>query len=160
MASIGCMTSDVSEYAFIKCEFIKRTLKIINQYEDFVEKNNDVPSQEKFEITLLINCLLGLLIFPKELYEDRLRPISKTQLEKWGFQLSFIKKWGEKGENQQDLFYIIRRLRNSIAHVSIRVGKEGKEIVFIEFKDTNPENLEDIFEVRMSKDDLKNFGLC
>ena len=104
-----------------------------------------------------MNCLLGLLIFPKELYEDKIRPISKTQLEKWGFQLSYIKKWGENGENQQDLFYIIRRLRNSIAHGSIQVGKEGKEITFIEFKDTDPNNQEDIFEVKIPKEDLKNF---
>ena len=42
-------------------EFILRTLSIIEQYE------THVPSgPEKYEQTLLLNCLLGLLVLPSE----------------------------------------------------------------------------------------------
>ena len=51
------------EYVNLEIDFIDRTLKILKQYEDrLAEKEHN----ERFEITLLINCLLGLLIVPKE----------------------------------------------------------------------------------------------
>ena len=157
VVSKGCMTSDVSDDDFIKCEFIKRTLKIIDQYEYFVEKNNEVSPQEKFEVTLLMNCLIGLLFLPRTLYDKKLKKMPVTQLEKWGLRLSYVKKWGIVEENQRNAFDVVRRMRNSVAHVNFRMDKYGKEIAFIEFKDTNPRNSEDIFDMKIPKDDLKDF---
>lgn len=52
------------EYENFGRDFIARTLIILNQYETLVMVN--IAESEQFEVTLLLNCLLGLLVFPKE----------------------------------------------------------------------------------------------
>ncbi len=44
-------------------DFIERSLKLVDQYEDIKE---NFSFNEQYNHTLLINCLLGIIILPKE----------------------------------------------------------------------------------------------
>lgn len=47
----------------VDTEFIERTLAVITQYESLMHQ---FKFEEQYNYTLLINCLLGLIVFPKE----------------------------------------------------------------------------------------------
>ena len=55
----------MTDYSHIERDFIQRTQTIIEQYEQHVQ--TAVSADEAFEVTLLLNCLLGLLVFPQQL---------------------------------------------------------------------------------------------
>ena len=48
-------------YKDIDTDFALRTLRIIEQYDQAKQ-----PGRENFEVTLLVNCFVGLLILPHE----------------------------------------------------------------------------------------------
>ncbi|MEW6226592.1 MAG: HEPN family nuclease [Bacillota bacterium] len=73
------------EYEIFERDFIVRTLKIIRQYEKYV------PVSEQFEVTLLINCLLGLLVLPKERCYVDIPDVLIEELEGWGLRADHIK---------------------------------------------------------------------
>ena len=123
------------EYKQFERDFIKRTLKIIEQYNCVVEKG--VLPENKFEVTLLINCLLGLLILPNQLHNTLIKTISIEDFKEWGFQPEFIKNRGNRPEDMYIPHEIIRHMRNSVAHMKVRVCGDGIEIKTIEFKDRN-----------------------
>lgn len=53
----------MGNYKSIETEFIERTLHLISQYESTMHR---YKFEEQFNHTLLINCMLGLIVFPKE----------------------------------------------------------------------------------------------
>jgi len=143
------------DYRQFECDFILRTLKIIEQYETFVEKK--VPDAEKYEVTLLINCFVGLLILPHELHFKRNPSLSLIKLEEWGLPKDFVKSWGEKKDNERDIREIIRHMRNSIAHLKIKPIGNGSDIISIRLWDTNTSGEKITFEGEISVDCLKKF---
>src|SRR5207237_9091448 len=106
------------EYELFERDFIVRTLKVIDQYERHVM--NDVPKQDQFEITLLINCLLGLLVLPNERCYESIPALPLNQLSDWGLSPDFILSWGTRRkdvkERHGNLLEIVHRLRNGVAH--------------------------------------------
>ncbi len=73
----------------LESEFIERTLKVIAQYE---VRQKGYNFDEQYNPTLLINCLLGLIVLPKErtityLPTDRLLNKLKTDM---GFQYQLL----------------------------------------------------------------------
>lgn len=123
------------EYTDVEIEFIKRTLKLIDQYE-YLKYN--LHSDERFEVTLLTNCLLGLIVFPKEksfskIPTDRLLQSLKCDM---GIHESYI------NPKYKTLRHLIEDLRNAIAHLNLKFESdestnEIKKIVFLDDK-TNP----------------------
>ena len=51
-------------------DFIKRTLKIIKGYDKYCTDKN-ISEQNNLKFTLLINCLLGLIVFIHERKKDQ-----------------------------------------------------------------------------------------
>ncbi|MGD1017720.1 MAG: HEPN family nuclease [Verrucomicrobiia bacterium] len=142
------------EYEVFERDFITRTLAIIQQYETHVQ--SAVEKREQVEVTLLINCLLGLLVLPNERRFNRLPPIPIEQLGDWGFHLEFVKNWGKRPEKVKPEHYgtlceLIYRMRNSISHLDIRPHGDGSEITKIEFYG------DDGFSVLVPQDCLKQF---
>lgn len=84
-------------YSNFHVDFIERTLKIIEQYEEMVEPV--LPDKEVFEVTLLINCLLGLLILPNEHCYNKLPRTKVVELQAWGIPKDaiLIEKSGKHG---------------------------------------------------------------
>jgi hypothetical protein len=122
------------EYAKFEREFIERTLKVIEQYDQFVIPN--VPPDKQYEVTLLINCLLGLLLLPHQLLSTQIPVVSLEDLTAdWGLQPRFVRNWGR--DTTHDLPSFVRRLRNGAAHTKLRSTGGGTDITELVFEDRN-----------------------
>ena len=111
------------DYEKMEVDFIKRTLKLISKYKG------------DYEVTLLINCCLGLLVLPKE---KHLNSIPKQEIPPadalWGLSRdSVIVDCQHCGYMLSD---IIRRIRNGICHFKIKtLPDDTGEIRTIEIED-------------------------
>lgn len=108
--------------------FIERSLVIVQEYKG------------AFDATLLLNCLLGLLVVPKEscLEEIPMDPIGR--LAEWGISPSAITSFGKSSEPKNDptnLRGLVWRLRNSVAHFGFKPVPETGEVTAFNFKDKN-----------------------
>ena len=120
----------MSNYTDIEYEFIDRSLALIAQYESIKHR---YKFEEQYDNTLLINCLLGLIVLPKErtitfIPNDRLTPELKKEI---GLSKSYL------NESITNLRQLIIQLRHSIAHFDIKVvSADDKflidEIVFLD----------------------------
>lgn len=99
-------------------DFVTRTLTIVKEYEG------------EYDASILLNCLLGLLIVPKEKWFDRipLDPIEK--LSDWGINPKSIHSFGIDRQGnpfKPTLRQLVKSLRNSVAHFRIEpLANEGK----------------------------------
>ena len=112
------------EYDEIEVDFIERTLELICKY-----KGN-------YEVTLLINCCLGLLVLPKE---KHLESIPKQKIPTtgslWGLSRDSVTGVGCEHCGYK-LSNVIRRIRNGICHFHVKTLPDGTgEIGKIEIKD-------------------------
>ena len=104
----------MGNYKDIEHDFIDRTLKLIAQYESVLHR---FPFEEQYNYTLLLNCLLGIIVLPKErLYSHIPNPRITNQLkQEMGLENSII------NPNYRRLRELIHGLRNSIAHFSVEI---------------------------------------
>lgn len=122
----------MGNYYQLEIDFVRRTLDLIEQY-DILKEN--FPFEQQYNHTLLTNCLLGLIILPKE---KTLSRIPKTRiaflrkLKEWGINKSVF---NPEIKDTKELFF---RLRNSIAHFDIEFISETPEHLIdkIEFRDS------------------------
>jgi hypothetical protein len=87
-------------------DFMSRTLKFVREYKG------------EYNATLIINCLLGLLVVPKETSYDKIPndPI-RENLSSWGLSEECITNYGN--QNPKTIRQLVRHLRNSVAHFKI-----------------------------------------
>ena len=117
-------------YEKVERDFIERTINIIKQYK---ECYHVPPLKEKYGTTLLLNCLIGLLIFPFETKKRKVKRSSDISLfkgddlsirdlnEDWAISEFNFEKINDFNGKQIDpkeasLRLVIYRMRNSIAH--------------------------------------------
>lgn len=120
----------MSNYKQQEFDFVTRTKKILEQYD-----NIDFPSngKEKYEVTLLLNCFVGLLILPKEHWYDKLPTTGEIDENEWGINPAHITIIDGGVKSVQK---VVEHLRNSVAHYRFTlIGDENGEIESIEFKD-------------------------
>ena len=121
----------MGNYQNIEAEFISRTIRLIDQYYNDLNK---FPFEEQYNYTLTLNCLLGLIVMPKERVVAYIPPLRITENLKneIGLELS------ELSPDIQTLRDLIHRLRHSIAHFDINIVSEDNQnrIDFIEFIDS------------------------
>lgn len=120
----------MGNYSDLENDFIERTMRLIHQYYATLDQ---YPFEEQFNYTLTINCLLGLIVMPKErvityVPNDRLTSEYKERI---GLQRS------EVGEHITTLRDLIFSLRHAVAHFNITVISENDEglIDWVEFLD-------------------------
>lgn len=132
------------EYSNINKEFVSRTLKILQDYNG------------KFEVTLLVNCCVGLLVLPREEHEHL---IPNTEIPATG------KLWGISrvalsfGPQAPDycLKEIVRRLRNGVCHFNVKTVPDGSgDISKIAICDSN-RNKTSTFQAIFTVDELRQF---
>lgn len=120
----------MGNYKNLETEFIERALALITQYE---HDKYRYPFEQQYNHTLLVNCLLGLIIFPKE------RIVSYLPKSFLGKQLK-----GEMGitnstfnQDITDLKDLIIALRHTIAHFHISFESDNGEFLIdkIVFRD-------------------------
>jgi hypothetical protein len=140
----------MSFYLNQEFDFVQRTKTIIEQYKDF-----PIPEKEKFEATLLINCLVGLIMLPQQHWYDSL-PTDILNGEEWGIkseQVTFIKP----GE-QKNVKNIARHLRNSIAHYRFKAFDDSTgKISSFHFKDCDTKHNK-TFETKIPLSDIAKFA--
>ena len=121
----------MGNYRNIDTDFIERTLELISQYESILHK---YIFEKQFNHTLLINCLLGLIVFPKERAISYLPKeiINKKLKQKMGVDNSNF------NSDIKDLRSLVISLRHSIAHFDIHFESDNDEFLIdrILFKDS------------------------
>lgn len=121
---------NMSEYKDFEVDFVKRTLKIINEYNG------------NYEITMLVNCSVGLIILPKE--SDILNNNKYLNVNR---DLTDIRK-GKCKDNED----FVRHLRNAIAHCHIQQKSCRGSITNLIFTDRN-------IEINLKIDELKKASI-
>lgn len=119
----------MGNYADLETDFIERTIRLIGQYTDLIQ---ELPFDQQLNYTLTINCLLGLIVMPKErviTYIPRIDFCEKNRRE-MGLDESFI------AESIRDLKGLVQNLRHSVAHFDINVISDCDEhlVDWVEFK--------------------------
>jgi hypothetical protein len=104
----------MGNYKNIEVDFVQRTLNLLAQYESILHK---YEYEEQYNYTLLINCLLGLIVLPKErslsyLPQDLISAKIKGEM---GLYNSII------NPDFNSIHKLIKALRNSISHFNIKV---------------------------------------
>ena len=126
------------EYKIVERDFVDRSLLLLKQYDKLVKPSTH-PT-EHFEVTLLLNCLLGLIIlpfehlkreqknnrFPKICNEDE-TPIHKLDSE-WGLNELKISKIvignNKLSRDETTLRKIVAMFRHSMAHALFGDGNK------------------------------------
>jgi hypothetical protein len=132
--------------------FIKRTKELIEWYDTLVFQDK----KAKRDVTLLINCMIGLVFIFHEKWNTEILSISIDSCRVW--KPKYIKYIQGKANMQN----IIEHIRNSVAHFHLYPITMGgsKEITHIVFKDYNIDGLKECnFELRMPILQFKKFIL-
>lgn len=144
----------MTNYLQMERDFIERTLQIIDQYE---ELRKQFPPDNQYEVTLLMNCVLGLLVYPQQIAsKPEFAPYFNRWLtadlvvnvgREWGITPHGIKSAGYKnGKNKEQikitleqltLRNLIRQMRNTAAHAAFYVNDISHQIECIEFRDAS-----------------------
>ena len=118
--------------------FFNRSLENLKLYE---EQHANNPETYKYEVTMMLNSLLGILVVLKE----KTKVLDNVDIS----SLSY------KGTTKN----FFRHMRNSISHGHfidyIKVDVETKEIAEIEFVDIDPDTKRVTFRQELSVSELK-----
>lgn len=145
----------MSSYTNFDVQFIERTKSILQDYDRITYLNNHVP--EKYEVTLFLNCLIGLVVIPSEWYgrRDYESSLLSEQIDNsWGIQNTYIQR-----TDTYSIIGIVKHIRNAIAHGRIEPFSENmRDITHVEIEDRDRgENLN--FEAKIPVDALKIFAI-
>ncbi|EOZ5531340.1 HEPN family nuclease [Vibrio metschnikovii] len=122
----------MGNYRNFEQDFVARTIELIEQYNQLIV---DEPFERQFNYTLTLNCLLGLIVMPKE------RAINTIPNERLTMQ--FKQHMGinhsDLPDAQTTLRQLIVKMRHSIAHFDIEVESIDQHhlVNFVSFKDTD-----------------------
>jgi hypothetical protein len=127
-------------------DFMARTLELVKQYKG----PNDA--------TLLLNCLVGLLIVPREKYINKIPQDPISALHNWGISPKSIKTFGfhkdkdgtKTGPREENLRNLVKSLRNAVAHG--RFEPQHRQRVVTGFKYTDNSG----FEASIGINEMKN----
>jgi hypothetical protein len=135
-------------YTIQEKDFVKRTKEIIQQYDNVV-----VPDKERYEVTLLLNCMVGLLILPQQKWLNNL-PSDVITEKKWGIDSNKIDILSQQNKTVKE---VARHMRNAISHFRFFALNENREINSIWFIDHDLKTKKDTFEVTLSVANLRTF---
>jgi hypothetical protein len=98
-------------YEDLVADFAERTRANLE-----VLRNAQRSGQQAFEVTALVNSLLGLLVFPQQRFVDSIpqTPLNELQVDGWP-----LPKVNGDFEQVSDLRDLIRYLRNAVAHCNL-----------------------------------------
>jgi len=141
------------DYKHLERDFITRSLEIIEQYDCLVAPS--VEPHKQYEETLFINCLLGLLILPKERWAEQIKGLDPQDITAWGIPSKVVISWGScqncGKDSDRTLKQFLRRMRNAASHTRFTPIMEHGQISGWEFKDRNG------FHAELPKEVLREF---
>jgi hypothetical protein len=106
----------MGNYSDFETEFVQRTLALIDQYNEMIEVEGK-PFREQYNYTLTLNCLLGLIVLPKEKSFTFLPSERLTQQFKAGMGLHQSQLPGP----EMNLRELNHKMRNSVAHFCVQI---------------------------------------
>jgi HEPN pEK499 p136 len=122
--------------------FMERSLELVKQYRG------------PYDATLLLNCLLGLLIVPKEACIHAIPKDPISNLRSWGISPDSIKDFGHSNSedsNPRNLRGLVWHLRNAVAHFRFEPRPTRGEVKAFHFSD------ESGFRATVKLDELRVF---
>lgn len=126
-------------------DFARRTLRNLEIIEDAQRYI------EAYEVTQLINSLLGLLVFPQQRFWDTLKPIPLSELE-------WVKFQQRSGQSCDDLKQLVRFVRNSVSHFNVNFEDEAGKIARLEMWNRNNAG-QTTWRADISVTDLREFAV-
>lgn len=107
-----------------------------------------------YEVTQLVNSMLGLLVFPQQKYVDRIPETSLADLESQGWPVPRVIGAYPQVANLRQL---VRMLRNAIAHFNLKFipGSEN-EIAALTVRNTHPKTHAVTWKAELSVEDLES----
>ncbi|MEZ4935664.1 MAG: HEPN family nuclease [Saprospiraceae bacterium] len=121
----------MGNYKKIEHDFVERTLHLIVQYESILHQ---YEFKEQYNYTLLINCMLGVIVMPKERVFSHIPNHRMTKQLK--MEMGLIDT--TINPNITRLRDLIHGLRNSIAHFSIEIISETDDFLIDRIVFTKP----------------------
>ncbi len=106
--------------------FMQRTLVVVREYSG------------PYDATVLLNCLLGLLIVPKESLLERIPTTPLASLAEWGISPESIRRTGSRTKanpGPETLRGVVHNLRNAVAHFRFHPFQRDGVVIGFEFKD-------------------------
>ncbi|MEO8352874.1 MAG: HEPN family nuclease [Chthoniobacteraceae bacterium] len=107
-------------YQSLVRDFAKRTqrnLELIRRAEE--------DGEEAYEVTQLINSMLGLIVLPKERYYENIPETPLAELRRQGWPEPLLAGAIDAPQNLRE---VLRMLRNSIAHFNVEFTEAGGQI--------------------------------
>lgn len=140
----------MGNYQNLERDFIERTLALIAQYESDLHQ---YEFEQQYNYTLLINCLLGIIVMPKErtvtrIPNDRLTVDLKNQM---GLINSAV------NPEIRTIRELIIALRHSIAHFDIQINSNDPDLLVDEIVFKDRDNGDDYEVVKFSSVELLPF---
>ena len=111
----------------------------------------------EYEVTNLINCCLGLIVIPKQVFHHSI-PNNNTNddIQDVGITEENITLLVDK---QYGLRNIVGHIRNGIAHGNIEQRSENGEIVGLRIYDKDHATAPDNFSIEFTIEEFKNFAI-
>jgi hypothetical protein len=101
-------------------DFAKRTRKNLSLIQSEAK-----AGREAYEVTQLINSMLGLLVFPQQEFYDKIPETKLDDLKKDGWPIPRVRGNYPQVSNLKQL---ARYLRNGIAHFNLRFTETGSHV--------------------------------
>ena len=111
---------------------------------------------EVFEVTALLNSMLGLLVFPQQSYVNRLPEVPLVELAREGWPVPTFEVGHVEAQNLKQL---VRMLRNAIAHFNIQFEAPQGQISGLRLWNTDPRSGKVTWRVRLSTSELEAISL-
>ena len=134
------------EYPDFNIDFVKRTITIIEELSDKTD----------YEVTLLINCLFGLIVIPTEVDYDEYGACYKDYED---YCELMIYEYSSKKPKKTSKRQLVKCMKNALSHLHIlTVPKDGK-ISAVIFKDKLKDDIDYHSKIRFTVENLKEFAL-
>ena len=131
-------------------DFIERTHKTLKQYQEL-----NIDEKDKYEVTLFLNCFVGLLIVPQQKWFNDLPTILITK-DEWGIAPNEL-NFGNINK-RKNIRNIAIHLRNSVSHYNFHFQSTNQRISSIRFEDFQDHNkIIKTFDATINVEDLQKF---
>lgn len=110
-------------YANVVEDFASRTKKNLETLRQLQKQH---PEIEIYDVTQLINSMLGLLVFPQQSYFKKIPKITLVELQTQGWPIPKVTPSSKQAKNLRDL---MRYMRNSVAHCNIIFLTDDRNVI-------------------------------
>ncbi len=136
-------------YPDFKTDFVKRTIKIWEK----------LSHETEYEVTLLINCLFGLIIIPTE--NNKIFNDDEKSKEYKKYFIGQLKQYASSWQKEKKDYQLVNCMKNALSHLNIDTepDPENGKIKFVKFKDKKGRKATEFHtEIKFAIGNLKIFA--